>query len=119
MNYHYKTDESHEYVTDERCSIIEILNSPEYQNVSIAQARVEPGITTETHALRDTDEIYYILSGHGVAKMEGTEYTLTKGDALLIPKNKNQSIRNTGNTDLVFLCICAPRFQQMNYLNRE
>ena len=41
---YFKTDLSTEFYTEERCSIIEILNTKEIQNVSIAQARVEPQV---------------------------------------------------------------------------
>ena len=35
-----------------------------FPNVSLAQARVEPGVTTEWRVL-SVDEIYYVLEGSG------------------------------------------------------
>ena len=115
----FKTDLSTEYLTDERCSIIEILNTKCYPEISIAQARVKPGISTADHSLKATDEIYYILSGRGVAKVGEVSYELHKGDALLISKEKKQTITNTGMDDLIFLCICTPRFVPSNYTSLE
>ena len=65
---YFKTNEQQEFYTDEKCHIIEMMNLPEIENVSISRARVEPGITTQNHALH-FDEIYYILSGKGRSTM--------------------------------------------------
>ena len=35
-----------EVLTDERCHILELSNSPDDPEMSIARARVEPGVTT-------------------------------------------------------------------------
>ena len=63
-----KASEHNEFYTNEKCFISELLNSGSFAAFSIAQARVEPKVTTSLHRLRDTDEVYYILSGKG--KME-------------------------------------------------
>jgi mannose-6-phosphate isomerase-like protein (cupin superfamily) len=110
--------EGFEYYTEERCFITEVLNTPGYAPVSVARARVEPGITTEWHMVRDTDEMYYILSGEGDMEIEDREAgPVRPHDLVFIPRNTRQRIRNTGQTDLLFLCICAPRFEQRNYVD--
>lgn len=45
-----------EFHTDEKCYIIEMLNTPGDETCSIARARVEPGVTTCLHAVRGTVE---------------------------------------------------------------
>ena len=65
---------------------------------------------------KEKDEVYYILSGKG--KMEiGGEVTgiVAERDLVFIPKNTTQRITNISDMDLVFLCICAPRFKIENY----
>jgi mannose-6-phosphate isomerase-like protein (cupin superfamily) len=100
-----------EFYTSERCFITEILNADKFGEFSLAQARVEPGVTTELHTLKDTDELYYILSGQGEMEVGGNKLGMvTEKDAVLIPKNTTQRITNKGTKDLVFLCICSPRF---------
>lgn len=111
----YTTDISKEFDTDERCSIIEILNNSDLAHISIAQARLKPGITTELHSL-DGDEFYYILQGKGTAELDREQkFDLSKGDVLHIKKDQPQRIKNTGTEELVFLCICTPRFEVNNY----
>ncbi|MFL2546616.1 MAG: hypothetical protein ACJ0SL_04545 [Candidatus Rariloculaceae bacterium] len=60
-----RSDLESEFYTPERCHILELSNSEADEGLSIAQARVEPGVTTALHRLNDTVERYYILSGQG------------------------------------------------------
>ena len=115
----YNTDKEQEYLTDERCHIIEILNDDQIESVSLAQARVEPSVKTKLHALSGTKEIYYILEGQGVATVNGVSKTLNIGDCVVIESDMPQCIENTGSVDLIFLCICQPRFQFSNYKDVE
>lgn len=101
---------------EEECFITEILNSETNPEVSISQSKVRSGVTTVLHRLRDTDEKYYILSGKGKMEVGGKEIGMVEpGDVVLIPKNTSQRIINIGWDDLVFLCICTPRFEFKNY----
>ena len=60
-----RRNESDEFETAERCSILEVSNDSDDPHVSIARARVSPGVTTEWHKLTATAERYLILSGEG------------------------------------------------------
>jgi mannose-6-phosphate isomerase-like protein (cupin superfamily) len=40
----------------------------------------------------------------------GVEAAVRPGDVVVIPAGESQSIANTGAVDLVFYCICTPRF---------
>ena len=105
-----------EFFIDEGCHIIELSNSSQDADVSIAQARVAPGVTTRWHRLTDTVERYVIISGTGlveVGELAATE--VNPGDVVLIPALSQQRIRNTGAQDLVFLAICSPRFSSSCY----
>ena len=111
-----KTGESAEYLTDERCHILELSNDGADPAVSIARARVLPGVVTRRHRLRDTAERYVVLGGAGQVRVDGLELqSVGAGDVVWIPPGAGQSIRNTGDQDLVFLCICTPRFDWSNY----
>jgi mannose-6-phosphate isomerase-like protein (cupin superfamily) len=116
---YFKTNEQQEFYTDEKCHIIEMMNLPEIENVSISRARVEPGITTQNHALH-FDEIYYILSGKGEIQINNGELTtLGPGDLAYIKRGSSQKITNAMDTDLIFLCVCTPRFKLDGYENKE
>ncbi|MDX9859031.1 MAG: cupin domain-containing protein [candidate division Zixibacteria bacterium] len=99
-----------EYLTDERCYINEYLNEGA-DGMSIARARVEPGITTAWHRLHGVTERYVILEGRG--RMEiGDEpaFDVYAGDTVVIPPGTRQRIANIGPDELVFLCLCTPGF---------
>jgi len=105
-----------EFYTSEKCYVTELSNTPEDPDVSIARARVEPGVTTRWHRLKGTYERYFIISGKGlveVGKLPPRE--VTAGDIMLIPPMCRQRITNIGAEDLVFLAICSPRFSQDVY----
>ena len=99
-----------EYLTPERCYILESWNDPSDPAASIARARVEPGVATQPHRLRGVVERYLIIEGEGVASVGGVESAVRPGDVVVIPAGVPQSIANTGARDLVFYCICTPRF---------
>ena len=114
------SDSADEYFTDERCHILELSNSPDDPAVSIARARVEPGVTTKQHRVAGTTERYVILAGEGRVFIDGLdEQTVTEGDVVVIPAGVAQSICNDGDQDLVFLCICNPRFEWSQYESLE
>lgn len=106
-----KPAESSEVATPELCRILESWNTPADAAVSIARARVAPGVTTKLHRLSGVVERYVIVEGEGrVAIGEDIHEDLRPGDVAIIPAGVTQSITNTGRGDLVFYCVCTPRF---------
>lgn len=106
-----KSSDSDEYYFVEGCFITELSNSGDDPDVSIARARVEPGVTTRWHRLSGTTERYVILEGGGRVEIEGlAPRMVTAGDVVIIPPSSAQRISNTGDVDLVFLAVCSPRF---------
>jgi mannose-6-phosphate isomerase-like protein (cupin superfamily) len=104
-------DPTTETWTPERCHIIELDNSPSDPAVSIARARVEPGVTTCWHRLHETAERYVMLEGHGRVEIgDLPPQEVGRGDVVVIPPGCPQRITNTGETDLIFLAVCSPRF---------
>ena len=116
----FHRDAAAEYYTEERCHINELSNSALDPAVSIAEARVEPGVTTRWHQVLGTTERYVMLSGEGVVEVGQLAPTPVKpGAVVLIPPGCRQRLTNTGTADLVFLAICSPRFEQRNYRDVE
>ena len=108
---------SEKYI-NERCFISEIINTAEFESFSLSKARVLPGVTTELHAVKNTTEVYYILSGRGEMETDGNVVGMVgPGDVVFIPKEMAQRIKNIGAEDLIFLCICSPRFMETNYVS--
>jgi mannose-6-phosphate isomerase-like protein (cupin superfamily) len=113
-------DSAAETYIEEGCHILELSNSGEDPAVSIARARVEPGVTTRLHRLADTAERYVILQGQGLVEVgDRPPAAVRPGDVVLIPPGCPQRIGNTGEEDLVFLAICSPRFREAAYEDIE
>jgi mannose-6-phosphate isomerase-like protein (cupin superfamily) len=108
--------------TEERCWITELLNEARLDEVSVARCRVEPGVTTALHAL-SVREWYVIESGVGRMRLgktgENEEYRVQAGDTVAIPAGCPQQIANIGAGDLLFLCVCVPRFTNASYTTLE
>lgn len=113
-------DPGQEFFTPEQCYIIELSNSDDDPAVSIARARVAPGVITRCHRLRGATERYVILEGQGRVEVGNLlPQDVGPGDVVLIPPFCRQRIANTGQGDLIFLVICSPRFTNAAYEDLE
>lgn len=114
-----KADSLNEYLTPEQCFIAENYGSSDGK-VSIARARVKPGVTTVAHHLDGIEEIYIITEGKGIMEINDcSPVEVSVGDVIVIPKGVSQRIKNTGTSDLVFYCVCTPRFNEKCYFTDE
>ena len=105
--------------TGERCWITELLNDASVPEVSLARCRVEPGVTTELHRL-GVREWYVVEAGSGLVEVgEEKPRPVRRGDVVAIPAGRAQRITNTGTGDLVFQCVCLPRFTPECYESLE
>ncbi|HVU33595.1 MAG TPA: cupin domain-containing protein [Opitutaceae bacterium] len=110
---------SSEYFTAERCYITELHNSPDDPGCSVARARVLPGVTTQRHALHGVAERYVVIEGTGRVEVGGVAVDVGPSSVVSIPADVSQRVTNTGTGDLVFLCVCEPRFTPEAYLNLD
>lgn len=103
-----------EFTAGDNCRLRELLH-PDRQPVglrySLAHARVAPGQTTWRHRLRTASEVYYILEGQGEMRIGDETAPVRAGQAVYIPPDAEQCITNTGDADLVFLCIVDPAWR--------
>ena len=106
-------------LTSERCFIRERLNDRSVPDVSVAETRVAPGVTTQLHRLT-VREWYLIASGEGLMEVgDEAPFAVASGDVVVIPANTSQRITNTGSNSLVFDCVCLPRFTVECYESLE
>ncbi|OGS46975.1 MAG: mannose-6-phosphate isomerase [Elusimicrobia bacterium RIFOXYD2_FULL_34_15] len=78
---------------------------------SLAHAVLKPGKTSQAHKLK-TSEVYYLLEGKGEMHIDNETEKVTAGQAIYIPPNSKQYIKNTGNSDLKFICIVDPAWRK-------
>jgi len=109
------------FTTKDGSEIRELLahRNSAIRNQSLAEARLEPGESTQEHYHRKTEEIYYIT--HGVGKMRiGSEVRDVKsGDAIAIPPGQRHKLWNAGGETLRLLCCCAPAYEHADTVLTE
>ena len=77
------------------------------RNQSLAEARLSVGSSTTPHYHPRTEEIYYILSGRALMRVDQETTEVGPGDAIAIPPGRAHQITNIGSEVLTFLCCCA------------
>ena len=98
------------YITKDK-SLIRELFHPAFMpglGVSLAEAVVESGTSTERHFHTSFDEIYYCLEGAGVLYINGAPHTFSPGAHYLLSKGAWHYV--TATTRLTFLCVCCPGY---------
>ncbi|MFO7946669.1 MAG: cupin domain-containing protein [Armatimonadota bacterium] len=85
-------------------------HDPEAQQLSLAEAVVDPGRSTYRHTHRETGEIYYTLNGHGQLHLGGRLVEMRPGDAHLIPPGTEHWVTALPGAPLRFLCACSPPY---------
>lgn len=80
------------------------------KNLSIAEAKVEPGQTTHRHLHRRSEEVYYIVSGLGLIQVGGQQHVVHKGQAVLIHPGVEHCATCMGELPLRILCACSPPY---------
>jgi len=109
-----------EYFFQEGCHILELSNDSTDSAVSIARARVAPGVTTRWHRLAGITERYVLLAGQGRVEVgELPPQVVGPGDVVRIPPACRQRITCLGPGELIFLAICSPRFLPEAYEDLE
>ena len=84
------------------------------QRLSLAEALVKPGERTACVSHRTIEEFWYILRGQGRFHRFSPDGTgeqaaeVAPGDALLIPTGYRFYVENTGQEDLIVLCLDTP-----------
>ncbi|MBD2256484.1 cupin domain-containing protein [Pseudanabaena sp. FACHB-2040] len=103
-----------EFIAGDGTQLRELLH-PDKQSLqlrySLAHAIVPVGQVSTPHALK-TSEVYYILQGQGEMHIDDETQTVEPGDAIYIPPDARQFIRNTGQEPLVFICLVDPAWRK-------
>jgi len=103
-----------EFVAGDNSILRELLH-PEKTDLqisySLAHAKVMAGQKTKPHKLRAC-EVYYITEGQGLMHIDEESCEVSRECAVYIPPGSMQYIENTGNSDLIFLCIVEPAWRR-------
>ena len=100
------------YVTKDKSLIRELLHPGVHGagKVSLAEALFAPGLVSELHLHRITEEIYHVTTGSGIMILGHEVLEIRDGDTVLIPPGTPHQVENTGPGDMCILCICTPPY---------
>lgn len=100
------------YITKDKSEIREIFHptNSAIKNMSIAEARIKPGESTEYHFHKKSQEIYFILEGTGLMDIEGEKKKVRENDCVFIPARTKHRIKNIGKKTLRILCQSSPAY---------
>lgn len=90
-----------------KATITKLLEKDELQGKArlFNKVTLEPGASIGLHAHTDDVEAYYILNGEGIVADNGEQKAIKSGDIMFTGNEESHSIKNTGNTDLVFIAL--------------
>ena len=105
-------DQVKPYTTRDGSLVRELMHADNHAcvNQSLAEAIVEPGVETQLHRHRLSEEIYLFLTGEGVMTLGDEELEVHAGDTVLIPPGTPHKVRNDGQADMTILCSCSPPY---------
>lgn len=109
-----KLEDCRKFISGDDTILREILHAKKGDfkfRYSLAHAIVKPAKNTKPHKLK-ASEGYYILEGKGIMYINKERSLVSSGCAIYIPPKAIQHIKNTGNSDLVFLCIVDPAWRK-------
>ena len=78
---------------------------------SIAHSTISPGQKSKPHKMK-TSEVYFVLEGEGIMHIEDETEKVSKNDAIYVPPFSKQFLENSGNSDLMVLCIVDPAWKK-------
>ncbi len=81
-----------------------LWSKEEAPHFSLRRFVIRPGGEIGIHNHVEEHEIF-ILSGEGIVFTDSEEFHIHPEDTLYVPSDESHGYRNTGEEDLVFLCI--------------
>jgi mannose-6-phosphate isomerase-like protein (cupin superfamily) len=70
-----------------------------------AHNKIKPNSSIGLHQHNGDFEVFYILSGEGIADDNGSKTPIKAGDVLLTGNGESHSLENTGKVDLEYIAL--------------
>lgn len=96
---------------------VQELNSLEERQrtgVGLAVGTLPAGKASREHYHKETDEVYYVVSGRGSVVLDGKKYGVKKGTVVLVPKGVTHHLESNGRKIEVF-CISSPCYSEGDF----
>ncbi len=95
-----------EKLTTENISFRKVLYTGEQSQLVLMSLIPGEEIGSEIHS--DNDQFFRFESGSGDVRINDIDYSVTDGDAVIVPKGATHNVINTGKVALKFYTIYSP-----------
>lgn len=68
-----------------------------------------PGSGRAVHVHEESDDLWFLVEGEGVAVIGGKEESVRKGDAIMTPAGTSHGLWNRGKEPMIVLDVLTPR----------
>lgn len=102
-----------EFLAGDHTNLREIFHPAKHQlklGYSLAHGTLGPGQRSKWHVLASS-EVYYFIAGQGRFMIEEEVVSVQAGTTLYVPPGRKQSLENTGESTIEFLCIVDPAWK--------
>lgn len=70
-----------------------------------------PGSEQPMHRHEEAEQVYVIVGGHGVMRVDDEDRAVGPGTLVHIPRGASHAIRNDGETPLIYVSATSPPFR--------
>jgi mannose-6-phosphate isomerase-like protein (cupin superfamily) len=94
-----------ERLPGERQTLVKASSRTGTQSVEMFRDTMRPGTSTGVHVHRQADEFFYVISGKGLALVDGSELPVEADDIVFVPRGHDHRLKSSGPMplELVFL----------------
>ena len=75
------------------------------ESLVLSMTVLHPDKATTGHAHDDMEEVYLFVEGEGKIRLDSKEENVVAGDIVIVAKKVFHRVVNSGNGDLIFLCV--------------
>lgn len=97
-------------ITDACGKLQELYNS---KNLSLSYSIIKKG--SKPHKHKKLEEVYFVIKGSAVLKVEDETFPITAGDVFAIPKNKYHNIQDVKET-IELVVVTNPKFDSKDLI---
>jgi len=94
-----------ERLPGERQTLVKASPSTGTQGVEMFRDTMLAGTSTGVHLHQQADEFFYVISGQGIALLDGAESLIGADDVVFVPRGHDHRVKSTGPMplEIVFL----------------
>lgn len=99
--------------------IYELMSSKERKELDVALAVgfLPAARKAIPHYHKISEELYYVISGTGKARVDDQNFNMRKGSMVYIPTNAIHALENTSDSEeLEILCVSSPSYSEGDFI---